>query len=181
MKRCKEAETKWYSAKKAFQQSFALPHDENVLATLGNIHIVRGSIETVKELEAATMRTQVVLDFISKLRGSGYPGYISTVEVTLGSTLVAQFKPQYLGIAHPFTLPRAVDGYDVPGRSGWRRPDEERLKNQGPLIVPDAVFTDQIQVSSDPTRSGCKIKVLSSLSSYQTQCSQIKSKFLLER
>ena len=127
--------------KESFQQSFALPHNENVLATLGNIHIVRGSIETVTELEAATMRTQVVLDFISKLRGSGYPGYISTVEVTLGSTLVAQFKPQYLGIAHPFTLPRAVDGYDVPGRSGWRRPDEERLKNQGPLIVPDAVFT----------------------------------------
>ena len=50
-KRCQEAETAWYTAAKAARQSCALPHDEDVLATLVNVHIVGGSVETVTELE----------------------------------------------------------------------------------------------------------------------------------
>ena len=74
-KRCKEVETAWYTAAKAARQSCVLPRDEDVLATLVNVHIVGGSAETVAELEGATMRTAVVLALISELRDSGYPGY----------------------------------------------------------------------------------------------------------
>ena len=74
-RRCKEAETAWYTAAKAARQSCALPHDEDVLATLVNVHIVGGAAEAVTQLEGATMRTAVVLALISELRDSGYPGY----------------------------------------------------------------------------------------------------------
>jgi len=74
-KRCKEAETAWHTAAQAARQSCALPHDEDVLATLVNVHIVGGSVQTVTELEGATMRTAVVLALIAELRNSGYPGY----------------------------------------------------------------------------------------------------------
>ena len=50
-----------------------------------------------------------------------------TVEVATGSSLLDQFQPQYLGLAHPFTLPLAVGGYDVPGKPRWRRPDSDLL------------------------------------------------------
>ena len=77
--RCKEAQTTWYTAEKAAKQSCALPHDEEVLATLVNVHIVGGSAEKVTELEGATMRTAVVLALIDELRNSGYPGYRTKV------------------------------------------------------------------------------------------------------
>ena len=73
--RCKEAETAWYAAATAAKRSCALPHDEDVLATLVNVHIVGGSAEAVAELDGAAMRTEVVLALISELRESGYPGY----------------------------------------------------------------------------------------------------------
>ena len=211
--RCHEAETTWYTVTKATEESCVLPHDENVLATLVNVHIVGGSVEMIGSLEGATMRTTVVLALISELRESGYPGYRSvfnsetavreraealygkygteafvpekvheaaeiafraklrgssllfdkrsapeeprcsieeliagmrplslvaegsgksasmahhdeegvfaryqTLEVSTGSVLLDQFQPQYLGLAHPFTLPLAVGGYDVPGK-----------------------------------------------------------------
>ena len=33
------------------------------------------------------------------------------------------FHPWYLGIAHPFTIPLAVSGYDLIPQAGWRRPE----------------------------------------------------------
>ena len=71
--RCKEADTAWYAAATAAKRSCALPHDEDVLATLVNVHIVGGSAEAVAELDGAAMRTEVVLALISELRESGYP------------------------------------------------------------------------------------------------------------
>ena len=43
--RCKDAEAAWKTAKSAAFNSCQLPHDENVLATLVNVHIVGGSAE----------------------------------------------------------------------------------------------------------------------------------------
>ena len=50
-----------------------------------------------------------------------------TLDITTGSTMMDQFQPQYLGLSHPFTMPMAVGGYDVPGKPRWRRPTAEQL------------------------------------------------------
>ena len=84
--RCKDAEKAWMTAASAARRSCALPHDEDVLATLVNVHIVGGSAEAVAELEGATMRIAVVIELITELRGSGYPGYRQN------STLTQQFE-----------------------------------------------------------------------------------------
>ena len=50
-----------------------------------------------------------------------------TLEIMTGSTMLDQFQSQYLGMAHPFTMPLAVGSYDVPGKPRWRKPTEEQL------------------------------------------------------
>ena len=52
-----------------------LPHDEDLLATVLNVHIVGGSKDLVNHLEGATIRPDVVLKLIECMRSSGYPGY----------------------------------------------------------------------------------------------------------
>ena len=42
--------------------------------------------------------------------------------------MLNQFLPQYLGMAHPFTLPAAVGGVDIPGQDRWRRPTLEQVR-----------------------------------------------------
>ena len=44
-------------------------------------------------------------------------------DITTGSVFLPQFRPQYIGMVHPYTLPIAVGGYDVPGQKRWRRPE----------------------------------------------------------
>ena len=44
-------------------------------------------------------------------------------DITTGSVFLPQFQPQYIGMVHPYTLPIAVGGYDVPGQKRWRRPE----------------------------------------------------------
>ena len=44
-------------------------------------------------------------------------------DITTGSVFLPQFRPQYIGMVHPYTLPIAVGGYDVPGKKRWRRPE----------------------------------------------------------
>ncbi len=70
---CQEAELK--NAIDAAQRSLALPHSEDVLALLLNVHMVGGTKDLVEHLEGAAMRTEVVLSLSSQLRDSGYPGY----------------------------------------------------------------------------------------------------------
>ena len=50
-----------------------------------------------------------------------------TFKIDTGSTFVDQFKPWYLGMAHPYTIPVAVGGYDVPHQERWRRPEDESI------------------------------------------------------
>jgi hypothetical protein len=44
------------------------------------------------------------------------------MDMQTGSTMLDQFQPQYIGLAHPFTLPIAVGGPDIDGKERWRRP-----------------------------------------------------------
>ena len=60
--------------------------------------------------------------FESSLAYRKSPGEIGT-----GGTMVSQFHPWYLGMAHPFTLPLAVGGYDVPHHPRWRRPENSDI------------------------------------------------------
>ena len=43
--------------------------------------------------------------------------------VQTGTDMTNQHTAWYLGMAFPFTLPRAVGGYDVPNQPRWRRPE----------------------------------------------------------
>ena len=49
------------------------------------------------------------------------------VNVHTGTQMTNQHTAWYLGMAFPFTLPRAVGGYDVPNRPRWRRPETKDL------------------------------------------------------
>ena len=53
----------------------SVPHSEETLASLMNVHIVGGSTDLSLHLEGATMRPAVVEHLIRLLRASGYPGY----------------------------------------------------------------------------------------------------------
>ena len=197
-----------------------VPHDEKVLASLLNVHIVGGSTDLAVHLEGATIRPAVVHELIRLLRSSGYPGYeesgpnaesavaarireyytsryadskfvpaaiteaieqardsklrgcslvqdkcatpsepatniaqLSAVlrpleivpqrssrassdgheahehilgryqklEVRTSNSMVSQHRPEYIGMAFPFTLPAAVGGIDFPKLPRWRR------------------------------------------------------------
>ena len=54
-----------------------------------------------------------------------------TMHVTTGSVFLQQFRSSYIGMAHPYTLPFAVGGYDVVGQKRWRRPEIEAESSQG--------------------------------------------------
>ncbi len=76
-KRCVEADKNWAVAVEAAKRSVALPHDEDVLATLVNVHIVGGSKNLVEALQGAKMRTGKIQELIRELRNSGYRGYMA--------------------------------------------------------------------------------------------------------
>ena len=50
-----------------------------------------------------------------------------TYKIETEDKMVSEFHPWYLGMAHPFTLPLAVGGYDVPFQPRWRRPEDEDI------------------------------------------------------
>ena len=57
------------------KEDLGLPHSEDTLALLVNVHIVGGSKDLALHLKGLTMRVQVVQELINILRQSGYPGY----------------------------------------------------------------------------------------------------------
>ena len=70
--------------------------------------------------------------------------------------MIDQLKPQYIGFAHPFTLPIAVGGYDVPTTPLWRRPDwfmVSQEKEEGrALFLQNEIFDAQQQVGASPVK-----------------------------
>ena len=64
------------------------------------------------------------------------------LKIATGSEFVDQFKPWYLGMAHPYTMPLAVGGYDVPHEPRWRRPEDDDVpfpRTRFPNWVPNAM------------------------------------------
>ena len=57
------------------QSELGLPHSEETLALLVNVHIVGGNKDLALHLKGLTMRVKVLQDLIEILRHSGYPGY----------------------------------------------------------------------------------------------------------
>ena len=69
-------------------------------------------------------------------------GRFQTIDIQTGSTMLKQFRPQYIGMAHPFTLPFAVGGCDIPGQARWRRP-EYTQEIPPPVLELDNAWWDQ--------------------------------------
>ena len=74
-KRCSEAQQDWSRTSEAVRNAWQLPHEETILATLLNVHIVGGTTDLATHLKGAKMRPAIVLRLIDILRKSGYPGY----------------------------------------------------------------------------------------------------------
>ena len=68
------------------------------------------------------------------------------LEVQTGSVMMDQFKPQYLGVAYPYTMPAAVGGCDMPGQPKWRRPDQAQVEGRA-LDLRDPFF-----IQTEPAR-----------------------------
>ena len=62
-------------ALKEIQRDLGLPHSEETLALLVNVHIVGGNKDLALHLKGLTMRVAVIQNLIDMLRQSGYPGY----------------------------------------------------------------------------------------------------------
>ena len=64
--------------------------------------------------------------------------------------MVPQFHSWYLGMAHPFTLPLAVGGYDIPHQDRWRRPEDNSIPS--PSVKQTNWFTScQSNIDQDST------------------------------
>jgi len=64
------------------RKQLRVPHGEDILASLLNVHVVGGAKDLAEHLEGATMRPDVVTELIEILRRSGYPGYEETGLIT---------------------------------------------------------------------------------------------------
>ena len=208
---------------KQLQAELGVPHSEDTLALLVNVHIRGGSKDLAMHLSGLTLRVHVIQELIAILRRSGYPGYevdgvnapdkvaerlkeryldvyghatfipaavsrtinvqektklsiiqdkvatpaepansvqewdktlrpqhivaersvhsqanvhenyksifakYGNVNIQPSTKMINHFHPWYLGMAHPFTLPLAVGGYDVPHQPRWRRPEDDDI------------------------------------------------------
>ena len=60
---------------KVLQDELGLPHSEDTLAMLINVHIVGGSKDLALHLSGLTLRIPVMQQLIDTMCDSGYPGY----------------------------------------------------------------------------------------------------------
>jgi len=58
-----------------------------------------------------------------------------TLAVQTGSSMVDQWKAQYLCMSNPFTLALPVGGYDVPGAERWRRHKDAAMVSLADLVA----------------------------------------------
>ena len=120
------------------------------------------SVEGVQNLERTLRPLSLVANRSSKgatvtheEHGNVLARY-QNIEIQSGSTMMDQFHALYLGPAHPYTLPVAVGGYDVPRRARWRRPEKivshatpltSAPDRHLPLPLSDSFFAQQNQVT----------------------------------
>jgi hypothetical protein len=121
------------------REKLRLPHGEEILASLLNVHVTGGTKDLAEHLEGATMRPEVVTSLINKLRQSGYPGYEETginsreaVEARMVDLYTAKYGNRR------FTPKAIEDAIEVAHRA-WLR---------GPSLVQDKSATP-----AEPARS----------------------------
>ena len=84
---------------------------------------------SIEELQNTLRPMQIVGERSTSSQTAAHEEYASvfarfqSIDIQTGSTMLNQFRPQYIGMAHPFTLPSAVGGCDIPGQEQWRRPE----------------------------------------------------------
>merc|ERR1712107_282856 len=76
------------------QSELGLPHSEETLALLVNVHIVGGDKDLALHLKGLTLRVHVMQDLIEILRQSGYPGYDCN-GINLSSRVAQRLEERY--------------------------------------------------------------------------------------
>ena len=72
---CLHAQEPHKAQLRKLQEELGVPHSEETLALLVNVHLVGGNKDLTKHLSGLTLRVRVVQRLIDILRASGYPGY----------------------------------------------------------------------------------------------------------
>ena len=75
------------------------------------------------------------------------------LSIQTSTKMVPQFHPWYLGMSHPFTLPVAVGGYDVPFHARWRRPENDDI------AYPRAIFPRWLNGEHSEISTACEVKL----------------------
>merc|ERR1739836_204085 len=78
---------------------------------------------TLRPLEIVAARSSQSLSEAHNEHKSVFQRF-ATLDVQTGSTMMDQHRPQYIGMVHPFALPAAVGGIDIPGKERRRRRSE---------------------------------------------------------
>ena len=101
---------------------------------------------SVEELNATLRPLEIVAERSSRSMSEAHNEYGSvfqkfqTLDVQTGSAMLPQFRPQYIGMAFPFTWPAAVGGVDIPGQERWRRPTWEEAQERLAQPFPKDMF-----------------------------------------
>ena len=90
------------------EKELGLPHTEETLALLVNVHIVGGNKDLALCLKGLTMRVEVIQNLIQILKLSGYPGYEDT-GVNETSKVASRLQERYTSkYGHAVFTPNAV-------------------------------------------------------------------------
>ena len=119
-------------------------------------------IKDIREWDRTVRPDHIVAERSVKSQSNIHDNYRSvfakygTFEISSGNVMVPQFHSWYLGMAHPFTIPSAVGGYDVPNQYRWRRPEDEDIAS------PRSIMPDWLPLEEDAhSRIGtaCNVKL----------------------
>jgi len=98
---------------KMLQEELGLPHSEEILAMLVNVHIVGGSKDLALHLKGLTLRIDVLEELTKIMRETGYPGYDMdgvNSESMVGARLRERYKQKYPDKCGTVRfIPRAVE------------------------------------------------------------------------
>jgi hypothetical protein len=113
---------------------------------------------TLRPLEIVAERSSQSMSEAHNEYGTVFQKY-QTLDIQTGSAMLTQFRPQYIGMAHPFTWPAAVGGVDVPGQDRWRRPD----LSDGPEILAHLPYAERTRfwpgLESAHIAGGAKVRI----------------------
>ena len=94
---CQAAKMPHREKLKQLQEELGLPHSEETLALLVNVHIRGGSKDLALHLSGLTLRVNVIQELIAILRRSGYPGY-EVNGINAPDKVAERLKERYLDV-----------------------------------------------------------------------------------